>query len=692
MFTQNGFHVYKSDSDRAASNHHHHRIISDTASQHSFVPLQADRSSSEGAMMESPFYQYAESDIYNTMGDTPMEFSNDNVHHLFEDAADHLLGLLQREAKDYSTPLPVRYYPTEFEEKGDDKSAKSTSIGPWRKRIASWMYDVVDHFKYDRNVVNIALRYIDQYVSYLLLHKSSFGGESVVKRRHFQLIAVTSLYLAIKIHGELHEEPEKGCEPFDFVLSLLAEVDGFGYTGYPKIDDGEDDDSNAESDDEIRALSNKIKDLRRRHRLGRLNRLGVNTAENKKEKLLHTVPFKPRKRGMLSGPLRLNSFVELSRGLFTSRDITDTEAKILKALNYVVNPPTSRRFLGELVRLFGFCCNSIDGNNGCVLGAGAHLAVKLGIDRGQITSAVFASACHQIEGAASVPALSLGCLPSVIAYAAVLNAIDETFCKHISFVQNEDENNMVVDDDEKVDSYDLEDFQRHYRRYSRSQSAPIPYDHQAQHCVMNKEKYLEAWKEKFAVAVFQASNCFLAPDSQDIICVQELLTKEITALVADSSEDSAISPTDERSSSSVSATTKKRSPRSPRSVMSMSQIRFSGSSSFFSRSSSSNMLQASYDRRTSFASSKEQDSFRSSSTSQLTSENLKRPYFKQASAPLAAEHHSESFMANMSHFPARASTPEVPQWRQNHAGKARSEAGFDCWSSQAFQPPPFFSA
>jgi hypothetical protein len=56
---------------------------------------------------------------------------------------------------------------------------------------------------------------------------------------------------------------------------------------------------------------------------------------------------------MLSGPLRLNSFVELSRGLFTSHDITDTETKILKALNYVVNPPTSRRFVGELVRIFG---------------------------------------------------------------------------------------------------------------------------------------------------------------------------------------------------------------------------------------------------------------------------------------------------------------------------------------------------
>ena len=87
------------------------------------------------------------------------------------------------------------------------------------------MYDVVDHFQYDRNVVSIALRYIDQYVSHLLVENSkslrrsdsgigaSRGGSSTsssssaqpIKRRHFQLIAVTSLYLAIKVHGELME-------------------------------------------------------------------------------------------------------------------------------------------------------------------------------------------------------------------------------------------------------------------------------------------------------------------------------------------------------------------------------------------------------------------------------------------------------------------------------------------------------
>eukprot|EP00956_Cyclotella_meneghiniana_P012473 scaffold17727_cov81-Cyclotella_meneghiniana.AAC.2 len=677
MFTyNNGFHPYKSETQ-------------------SFVPIQHGRSSSDTAVMNHPLYPYGEAsnNIYHDtmMEETPMGFYSSNVvtHH-FEDAADHLLGLLQREASDYSVPLPIRYYPTEFEEE-DRKGSKSTSIGPWRKRIALWMYDVVDHFKYDRNVVSIALRYIDQYVSYLLMRKSSSIGEPVVKRRHFQLIAVTSLYLAIKINGELQEEPEKGCEPYDFVHALLGEVDGFGYKGYPKECDGLDDEDD-ESDDEMRALSIKIKDLRRRHRLGRLNRLGLAEDGRSSEKILHPIPFKPRKRGMLSGPLRLNSFVELSRGLFTSRDITDTEVKILKALNYVVNPPTSRRFIGELVRIFGFCCNAI-GENNSVLGAGSHLAIKVGVDRCQIMSAIFASSCHQTEGAASVPSLSLGCLPSVVAYAAVLNAIEEVLCKQLGLTQIRDEDNMVTDEEEeKRGSYDLEDFQRHYRRYSRSQSAPIPQEYSAQTAVVNKEEYMEAWKDKFVIAVFQASNCFLAPDSEDIICVRELLLKEVPPLSTDGAADSITSPSEEKSSTDASST-KKRSPRSPRSVMGgvgMSQVRFSGSSSFFSRSNSStNMLQSSQNH-SSFGTNKRPNSFRSSSTSQLSSSNLKKPYFKQSSAPLGTDHHSASFLTNMSQFPARASTPEVPHWRCKEMGKAASETG--CWSSEAFQPPPFFSA
>ena len=65
---------------------------------------------------------------------------------------------------------------------------------------------------------------------------------------------------------------------------------------------------------------------------------------------------------MLSGPLRLHSFVELSRGLFAASDIADTERRILRALGYVVNPPTGRRFVGELLRVLALAHD--DGRGG----------------------------------------------------------------------------------------------------------------------------------------------------------------------------------------------------------------------------------------------------------------------------------------------------------------------------------------
>ena len=78
------------------------------------------------------------------------------------------------------------------------------------------MFDVVDHFQYDRNVVIIALWYIDRHVrvGHVLLEEErnqrrnggiSGNADSVsqqpIKRRHFQLIAVASLYVSIKAHG-----------------------------------------------------------------------------------------------------------------------------------------------------------------------------------------------------------------------------------------------------------------------------------------------------------------------------------------------------------------------------------------------------------------------------------------------------------------------------------------------------------
>ena len=68
----------------------------------------------------------------------------------------------------------------------------------WRRKICEWTFEVVDHFEFDREVVSIALSYLDRVVSL----KTKHSGEPM-HRRDFQLVAVTCLYLAIKLHGEV---------------------------------------------------------------------------------------------------------------------------------------------------------------------------------------------------------------------------------------------------------------------------------------------------------------------------------------------------------------------------------------------------------------------------------------------------------------------------------------------------------
>jgi lipoyl(octanoyl) transferase len=126
----------------------------------------------------------------------------------------------------------------------------------WRRKICEWIFEVVDHFSFDREVVSIALDYLDRVSS----KQTEVSGKPVPKRQ-FQLIAVTSLYIAIKLHGETDA------------------VDG------------------------------------------------------------------PRLK------LRIEAFVELSRGHFKVETIEAMELSILSALEWRVNPPTTVHFLAYFLRL-----------------------------------------------------------------------------------------------------------------------------------------------------------------------------------------------------------------------------------------------------------------------------------------------------------------------------------------------------
>ncbi|KAL7453299.1 hypothetical protein ACHAWC_004965 [Mediolabrus comicus] len=76
----------------------------------------------------------------------------------------------------------------------------------WREKICEWCYQLVDHFDINREVVNVAMNYLDRYLA-----------TCTVNRRMFQLAAMTALYLAMKLY-----------EPDTLRLSELVKL-GHGY-------------------------------------------------------------------------------------------------------------------------------------------------------------------------------------------------------------------------------------------------------------------------------------------------------------------------------------------------------------------------------------------------------------------------------------------------------------------------------
>jgi hypothetical protein len=59
------------------------------------------------------------------------------------------------------------------------------------------MYELCDYFQLQREVVGIALFYVDRYFTITFNQ-----GENPVAKREFQLIGLTALYIAIKTHGQ----------------------------------------------------------------------------------------------------------------------------------------------------------------------------------------------------------------------------------------------------------------------------------------------------------------------------------------------------------------------------------------------------------------------------------------------------------------------------------------------------------
>ncbi|EJK56842.1 hypothetical protein THAOC_23185 [Thalassiosira oceanica] len=90
--------------------------------------------------------------------------------------------------------LAIRSEPSEngLAEGEEQDEVSEDSIGAWRTMICDWNYKVVDHFGLDREIIAVAMSYLDRYMS----------TRSVkVDARSFQLTAVTTLHLATKLYA-----------------------------------------------------------------------------------------------------------------------------------------------------------------------------------------------------------------------------------------------------------------------------------------------------------------------------------------------------------------------------------------------------------------------------------------------------------------------------------------------------------
>lgn len=182
----------------------------------------------------------------------------------------------------------------------------------WRRKLCEWCYEVVDHFGFDREAVAIALSYLDRMVA-----SKTEASADPIQKRDFQLIAVTSLYVALKLHGE------------------------------------------------------------------------TDATEG------------PRRK------LRIDAFVELSRGFFHVDVIENMELNLLSSLKWRVNPPTSVKFIGCLLRL-------------CPKWSIAEHSSP----RTAVMGGMYDVARYLAELSVCVSSFSFTCKASMVGYASILCAIE----------------------------------------------------------------------------------------------------------------------------------------------------------------------------------------------------------------------------------------------------------------------------
>lgn len=124
-----------------------------------------------------------------------------------EDVPDRISVMLIQEENEYSC----------FDYLAANEDIRKKSAKPvdedCRVKMSEWCYQVVDFCKFRRETVGIGMSYLDRYLC------SKIGQKSLGDRKEYQLVAMTCLYIAIKLH-----------EPLEMETSLLADLSRGCYT------------------------------------------------------------------------------------------------------------------------------------------------------------------------------------------------------------------------------------------------------------------------------------------------------------------------------------------------------------------------------------------------------------------------------------------------------------------------------
>lgn len=100
---------------------------------------------------------------------------------------DKLQAILQQESTKYFV-------------KNDFQTSNYQVNEAWRRKICEWLFEIIDHLQFDREIALVSLCYFDRAVS----AKARRIGKAIAEKE-YQVLAITCFYIAMKLHGDMSQ-------------------------------------------------------------------------------------------------------------------------------------------------------------------------------------------------------------------------------------------------------------------------------------------------------------------------------------------------------------------------------------------------------------------------------------------------------------------------------------------------------